>query len=164
MEEIFKNVNLLFIIHNDSILMRKYTHQDHEVIDVFFFRDNNDIDISIKNKLNSLFGKTFQYKYYGNIESVINKKGVIAYLTAKTYKVLLDEKYEVLSSYTDDVIKSGVETVWINKQEIKNETRLREGDRKIFERVFDDKNINIKMVEDQGERWIDAKTIVFENR
>jgi len=144
--------------------MRKFIHQDYEVIDVFAFKDNNDIDTSIKNKLDSLFGKTFPYKYYGNIESVINKEVVTAYLTIKTYKVLINEKCEVLNNYTDDVLKSGIDTVWINKQEIKTETRLREGDRKILERVFDDKNIDIKIVENQGEKWIDAKTVVFENK
>jgi hypothetical protein len=33
MEKIFKNVILLYIIHNDSILMRKSIHQDYDVID-----------------------------------------------------------------------------------------------------------------------------------
>jgi hypothetical protein len=32
-----------------------------------------------------------------------------------------------------------------------------------LQRVFDDRNIDIRIVEDQGERWIDAKTVSFEN-
>jgi hypothetical protein len=68
------------------------------------------------------------------------------------------------TEYTDDVTVSGRDTFWLQKDEIKNETRLREGDKKILERVFDDKNINIKIVVDQGDRWIDAKTVVFEDK
>lgn len=164
MEEIFKNVNLLYIIHNDSILMRKSIHQNYEVIDVFNFKDDNDIEKNIKDKLISLFGKTFPYHYCGNIESIINKEGVVAHLAIKTYKVLPDEKYKVLDNYTDDVTKSGVNTFWLHKDEIINEKRIREGDKKILERIFEDRNIDIKIVENQGDRWIDAKTVVFENR
>jgi hypothetical protein len=166
MEKVFKNVALLFIIHNDSILMRRFTHQDYEVIDVFAFsfKDVNDIDVGIKDKLMSLFGKTFPYHYHGNIESIINKEGVTAYITVKTYKVLLNEKQKVLDGYTDDVVKGGADTFWLDKSDIKNETRLRDGDRKTYERIFDDRNIDIKIVVDQGDRWIDAKTVVYEDR
>jgi hypothetical protein len=76
----------------------------------------------------------------------------------------LDQKYDVLANYADDVINSGNGTLWVKKSDIKNEKRLREGDKKILERVFDDKNIIIKIVENQGERWIDAKTISFEDK
>ena len=48
MEEIFKNVNLLYIIHNGSILMRKSIHQNYEVMDVFSFKDDNDIEKILK--------------------------------------------------------------------------------------------------------------------
>ncbi len=164
MEKIFKNINLLYILHSNDILMRKFIHQDYEVIDVFAFKDGDDIDANINNKLTSLFGKTFPYKYYGEIESVINKENIIAHLAIKTYKVVLDKKYKVLDNYNDDVIKNGSETIWISKDEIKNEERLREGDRKILERVFNENNIHIKIVEDQGEKWIDAKTLVFEDK
>lgn len=164
MEKILKNVNLLYILHNNDILMRKFTHQDYEVVDVFAFKDSDDIDTNIKNKLSNLFGKIFPYKYYGKIESVINKENITVNLTIQTYKVILDQKYKVLDNYNDDVVKNGNETIWISKDEIKNEKRLREGDRKILERVFDENNINIKIVEDQGEKWIDAKTLVFEDK
>lgn len=164
MEEIFKNVNLLYIIHNGSILMRKSIHQNYEVMDVFSFKDDNDIEKNIEDKLISLFGKTFPYHYYGNIESIINKEGVVAHLAIKTYKVLLDKKYKVLDNYTDDVTKNGDSIFWLHKDEIKNEKRIREGDKKILERIFEDRNINIKIVENQGDKWIDAKTVVFENR
>jgi hypothetical protein len=163
MEELFKNVNLLYIIHDNSILMRKFMHQDSEVIDVFAFKENDSVDIGIKDKINGLFGKAFQYKYYGTIKSIINKESVRVHLTIKTYKVLLDKKYDVLATYTDDVVKNGNETFWLSKNELIDETRLREGDKKILQRVFDDRNIDIRIVEDQGERWIDAKTVSFEN-
>lgn len=164
MEKVFKNVNLLYILYQNGILMRKFIHQDYEVVDVFAFKDGDDIDTNIKNKLSSLFGKTFPYKYYGKIESVINKENITVSLTIQTYKVILDQKYKVLDNYSDDVIKNGNETIWISKDEIKNEKRLREGDRKIFERIFNENNINIKIVEDQGEKWINAKTLVFEDK
>ena len=76
----------------------------------------------------------------------------------------LDEKYKVLDNYTDDVAKNGDSIFWLHKDEIKNEKRIREGDKKILERIFEDRNIDIKIVENQGDRWIDAKTVVFENR
>jgi hypothetical protein len=164
MEKVFKNVNLLYVICNDSILMRKFSHQGYDVLDVFAFKSNDNVDTDLKNKLMSLFGKTFPYSYYGTIESVIHKEGIIAHLTIKTYKILLDQKYDVLANYADDVINSGNGTLWVKKSDIKNEKRLREGDKKILERVFDDKNIIIKIVENQGERWIDAKTISFEDK
>lgn len=164
MEKIYKNVNLLYIIHGDNILMRKFTHQDYEVIDVFAFKNGNDLNADISNKLSNLFGKTFPYTYYGKIESVINKENMTVSLAIKTYKVILNEKTTVLESYNDDVIKNGSEIIWVSKDEIKNEKRLREGDKKILERVFDNRNIDIKIIEDQGEKWIDAKTLVFEDR
>lgn len=164
MEKIFKNINILYIIHNDTILMRKFTHQDYQVIDVFAFMDNGNADIDIKNKLSRLFGESFPYSHCGTIESIINKEGVTAYLNIKTYKVLLTEKHQVLDEYTDDVVNSGQDTLWISKDDIKNEKRLREGDKKILERVFDDRKMDIKIIEDQGERWIDAKTVSFEDR
>jgi hypothetical protein len=111
MEELFKNVNLLYIIHDNSILMRKFMHQDSEVIDVFAFKENDSVDIGIKDKINGLFGKAFQYKYYGTIKSIINKESVRVHLTIKTYKVLLDKKYDVLATYTDDVVKNGNENI-----------------------------------------------------
>jgi len=164
MEKIFKNVILLYIIHNDSILMRKFIHQDYDVIDVFGFKEGDDVATDIENKLTSLFGRSFPYSFYGNIESIINKKGVTAHLSVKTYKILLDKHYNILDSYTDDVISSGKDIFWLNRDEIKNEKRLREGSKKILERIFDNRNIDIKIVENQGEKWIDAKTILFENR
>jgi hypothetical protein len=164
MEKVFKNVNLLYIIHNDSVLMRRSTHQDYEVIDVFGFKDNDDAEESVKNKLTSLFGKTYPYNYYGKIESIINRKDVIVHIAIKAYKVLLDRKYEVLSNYTDDVVSDGYNVMWLPKNEIKNEKRFREGDKKVLTRIFDERNIDIKMIEDQGERWIDAKTTFFEDR
>lgn len=164
MKEIFKRVSLLYIIHDDSILVRKFRHQDYEVLDVFAFNDDEGVDLGIKNKLMELFGKTFPYKYYGDIQSIINKKEVHVHLDIKTYRVLLDEKYDVLKDYADDVTKSGNDVFWLHKDEIKNEERMREGDRKILERVFDDRNMDIKITEDQGERWIDAKTTLFEDK
>jgi hypothetical protein len=164
MEKIFKNIVLLYIINEDTILMRKSRHQDYEVIDTFAFKDTGDIEAGIADQLTRLFGKSFPYHYYGNIESVINKEGATVYITVKTYKLSLNEKPKVLDEYTDDVTVSGRDTFWLQKDEIKNETRLREGDKKILERVFDDKNINIKIVVDQGDRWIDAKTVVFEDK
>jgi hypothetical protein len=163
MQKIFKNIVVLYIICNNDILMRKFIHQDYEVIDVFGFNDSEDNDIDIRNKLICLFGKTFPYYYYGKIESVINKEGVTAYITTKAYKILLDQKYRILTDYSDDVAKNGGDIIWVNRNEIKNEKRLREGDKKTLERVFDDKNLNIKMIENQGERWIDAKTVLYED-
>ena len=144
--------------------MRKFIHQNYEVIDVFSFMDDNDIEKNIKDKLISLFGKAFPYQYFGNIESIINKVGTVVHLAIKTYKVTLDERHKVLDSYMDDVVKSGDSVFWLHKDEIKNEKRIREGDKKILVRIFDDRNVDIKIVENQGNRWIDAKTIVFENR
>lgn len=164
MEKIFKNVVLLYIIHEDSILMRIFNHQDYEVIDTFAFKDTGNVETAIADQLTRLFGKTFPYHYYGNIESVINKEGAVAYITIKTYKISLNKKLKVLDQYTDDVTVSGRDTFWLHKNEIKNEIRLREGDKKILERAFEDRNINIKIVVEQGDRWIDAKTIVFEDR
>lgn len=164
MEKVSKNVNLLYIIHGDSILMRKSIHQNYEIIDVFAFKNDGDVDINIKNKLNNLFGRTFQYIYYGTIKSIINKEGVTVNLAIKTYKVFLDKKYKIINNYTDDVIQSGSDIFWLNKNEIKDEKRLREGDKKILERVFDNKNIDIKIIEEQKESWIAAKTIIFEDR
>lgn len=164
MEKIFKKVILLYIIYNNSILMRKSQHQDYEIIDVFGFKDSGDSDADIKEKLISLFGKTLPYHYFGNIESIINKEGAVAYITVSTYKILLDEPLKVLNSYKDDIVDSGNSTFWLHKDEIKNEMRLREGDRRILERVFYDKPLDIKIVADQGERWIDAKTTLFEDR
>jgi hypothetical protein len=71
MEEISKKVNLLYIIQGDSILVRKSIHQDYEVIDVFPFKDDVDIEASINNTLSALFGKTFPYHYYGDIDRFI---------------------------------------------------------------------------------------------
>jgi hypothetical protein len=61
MEKVFKNVNLLYVICNDSILMRKFSHQGYDVLDVFAFKSNDNVDTDLKNKLMSLFGKTFPY-------------------------------------------------------------------------------------------------------
>jgi len=164
MKEISKHVNLLYILHDNHILMRKFRHQDYEVIDVFSFKDGSNPKEEINAKLNSLFGKSFPYNYYGNIHSIIKKDNETVYLNIKTYKVLVDEKPSVLDSYTDDVVMHGGETVWIHKNEIENETRLREGDKKILKRIFNNRNIDIKIAEDQGERWIDAKIITYEDK
>lgn len=163
MNEILKKVNLLYIIHGDSILLRKFIHQDYEVLDVFAFNDDEGIDLGIQKKLTELFGKAFPYRYYGTIESTIKKEGVIVHIDIKTYKVSLDKRYKVLGSYADDVT-IGSSVIWLDKSKIANEKRLREGDRKILERVFEDKNIKIKIVEDQGKSWIGAKTIAFEEK
>jgi hypothetical protein len=164
MEKVFKGVSLLYIINGDSILMRRFMHQDYEVLDVFPFKESDDIDADIEGKLLNLFGRAFPYQYFGNIESVINKESTIAHLSIKAYKVSLDEEYPVMLTYTDDMIKDGNDTVWLHKSEIRNEKRLREGDKRILERMFDDREIDIKITEDQGDRWIDAKTTAFEDR
>jgi hypothetical protein len=144
--------------------MRKSRHQDYEVIDIFGFKDIDDNDVAIKEKLVSLFGNTLPYHYFGNIESVINKEGAVVCITSSVYKIILEKQLKVLSNYTDDVVETGDSTFWLHKDEIKNETRLREGDKKILERVFEDRSLDIKIIEDQGERWIDAKTTLFEDR
>lgn len=171
MQKVIKNVNLLYIICGDYLLMRKFSHQDYEVIDTFSFKNESEenIEVSINSKLTSLFGKTFAYNFFGTIESVINKKDInnediAVHIDIKTYKVLLDEKYHVLDSYTDDVVKNTNQVLWLHKDEIQQEARLREGDRKTLKKIFDEKNIDITMVEDQGERWIDAKTVMWEDK
>ncbi len=163
MENIYKNIIKLYILHKDTILMRKFPHQDYEVIDTFAFKDTGDIETGISDIMTRLFGKTYPYYYCGSIESVINKKGITAHITSKEYKIILDEKPAVLENYTDDVTTSGSNTFWLHKDEIKNETRLREGDKKVFEGIFEERNRNIKMIEDQGDRWIDAKCTLYED-
>lgn len=164
MEKIFKKVALLYITCGDAILMRKWQHQDYEVIDVFAFKDIGDNDTGVEEKLIGLFGKTLPYFYFGSIESIINKEDAIVHIAISTYKVVVDEQLKVVSSYKDDVVDTGDNTFWLLKNEIKNESRLREGDRRILERVFDNKPLDIKIVVDQGERWIDAKTTLFEDK
>jgi hypothetical protein len=144
--------------------MRKSIHQGYEVLDVFNLKNNTSIKLAIKDKLQSLFGKVFPCIHYGNIESIINKESIIVHIDINTYKVSVDKKYTILNTYTDDVVANGSEIIWLHKSEIKNETRLREGDKKILERVFHNKSIHIKIIEDQGERWIDAKTILYEDK
>lgn len=164
MEKIIKKVTLLFIICDNSILMRKWQHQDYEIIDVFAFKNINDNEAGIKEKLLNLFGKNLPYSYFGNIESIINKEGAEVHIALSTYKILLDQQIKVLDSYADDVVETGTATFWLHKDEIRNEARLREGDKRILERVFSDKSLDIKIITDQGERWIDAKTILFEDK
>lgn len=164
MKEIFKNVNLLYIIHDDFVLVRESIHQNNKVLDVFNFSIEKDIETSINNKLYGIFGKNFSSKYYGDIESVIKKEDVTVHINIKTYKVILDEKYQILDTYKDDVVKNESQISWLEKKEISNEKRIREGDRKILKRIFDKKNIDIKIVEEQGKEWINAKTIVYEDK
>ena len=164
MQELSKEVSLLYIIHNDSLLMRKFIHQNGEVLDVFNVQSDDAIDGAVNAKLMSLFGKTFPYIYYGDIESIINKEGMVVHIHIKTYKVLVDEVCKILSNYTDDVVKGSDQIIWLHKNNIGTEKRLREGDRKILERIFDEKDIHIKIIEDQGGVWLDAKTILFEDK
>ena len=163
MNEIHKKISLLYIISNDAVLMRKFNHQGYEVLDVFNVEDTDAIETGIRNKTISLFGKTFPYAYYGKIESTINKQDAVVHIDINAYRVLLNESPAILNSYADDVVKSGDQVIWLHKQEIAGETRIREGDKKILERIFKDKNIDIKIVEDQGEKWIDAKTVNYED-
>src|SRR5688572_19722307 len=111
MEEIHKDVNLLYVLHENHILMRKFKHQDSEVLDVFSFKSHLDTKQAINEKLNSLFGKTYSYMFFGTIESTIKKEGATVHLHIKTYKVPLEEKYEVLDSYTDDIVTTGSATI-----------------------------------------------------
>jgi hypothetical protein len=55
MEKIFKNIVLLYIINEDTILMRKSRHQDYEVIDTFAFKDTGDIEAGIADQLTIVY-------------------------------------------------------------------------------------------------------------
>lgn len=168
MKELHKNVTLLYIMHNDYLLTRKFLHQDYEVLDVFSVKNDDTLEKSITSKLNNLFGKTFPYSYYGDIESIINKKDVAGeaiavHIHIETYKIFIDEKFPVLDSYTDDVVTSPDQVIWVHKDTLSKESRLRAGDKRTLTRIFDEKKIHIKIVEDQGDRWIDAKTTLYED-
>jgi hypothetical protein len=143
---------IIFAVAGDELLMQSMEHQGGEVLDVFgsFIAEGLDAQQIIDAKVEEKIGNGYKAVPFGKVLDHIEKPEESVDLLTLVFKIHMSP--EMKASY---VLKD--KQFWATKEFIEGESRIRQGDRRIFTRALQDQSMDIELSEDQYEKWIDAK-------
>lgn len=147
----------MIVICNDEVLVNKDELQGiiiYNTFGTFFNGDNHHEQIMTVQK--EQLGTSYDVDHHGEMIEYIHKPppdGRVQ-LTAYVYTLPLNEEQKSRLNLKDNQF-------WVSKKEIQESDAIREDDKIIFERLFNNEHINIVMDVDQMGKWIDAKLLAW---
>jgi hypothetical protein len=146
-----KHSVILFVVCGKELLMQAMTHQGAEIYDVFgTFVDKRSREYHLICEKARVVVGNFEVVPFGRIIDYIDKPEARVRLETGVYKINLSKKQKNALTLSDSHF-------WAGPEVLKDSPKVRFGDRLIFLRALEDSPMNIKMCEDQYEKWIDAK-------
>ncbi len=157
--KVHKTSVVVFILADEELLMQSTEHQGADIFDVFgsFIAEGDTPQNMIDAKVIEVIGDGYSVEPFGHVLDHIEKPEASVDLFTPAFRVLMNSEEKALYRLKDGQL-------WMPKESIEKENRIRHGDRLIFMRAFEDRPMNIELSEDQYEKWIDAKLTSWEEK
>jgi len=147
----------MIVVCNNKVLVNIDEFQGRTIYNTFgtFFNGDNHHE-QIMGVQKAQLGTSYDVTHHGAMIEYIHKPppdGIVQ-LTSHVYTLPLNEEQRSRLSLKDNQF-------WISKKEIQESDAIREDDKIMFERLFNNDPMNIVMDVDQMGKWIDAKLLAW---
>jgi len=149
-----KHSALVLIVCGEQLLLQTLGHQGGEILDGFgtFVPDGENASNLIEAVVERAIGTGFRAEPFGTVTSFIEKPDASVELNTDVFRVVLTP-----SQKSTIVVSKGY--MWAGVNVLKNDSRLREVDRKLFRLGLGVTPLRAVSREEQYGKWVDAKLL-----